>query len=65
VPTAAYFLGRLAGWGALGGWCGFIAETILATVLFGRRWSHGGWRKKFGSEPEPEVPLGAVSPASG
>jgi MATE family multidrug resistance protein len=47
VPTAAFFLGKLAGWGALGGWCGFLGETILATILFGRRWSRGTWREKY------------------
>ena len=52
VPTAAFFLGKLAGWGALGGWCGFIGETILATILFGRRWSRGAWRKKYAEEEE-------------
>ena len=44
VPGAAFVLGRLCGWGALGGWCGFIAETIFASVLFGWRWSRGAWR---------------------
>jgi MATE family multidrug resistance protein len=47
VPTAAFFLGKLAGWGAIGGWCGFLAETILATILFGRRWRHGAWRAQY------------------
>ncbi len=50
VPTAAFFLGKLAGWGAFGGWCGFIAETTLATILFGRRWARGAWRKKYEEE---------------
>ena len=47
VPTAAYLLGKLAGWGALGGWCGFLAETSLSTVLFWRRWRRGPWRRAF------------------
>ena len=58
VPTAAFFLGKLAGWGALGGWCGFIGETILATILFGRRWSRGAWRRKY-AEAEA-APLGVA-----
>jgi MATE family multidrug resistance protein len=49
VPTAAFFLGKLAGWGALGGWCGFLAETIFATILFGWRWSRGAWRDQYAS----------------
>jgi multidrug resistance protein, MATE family len=47
VPVAAFFLGKMAGWGALGGWCGFVVETILASVLFGFRWSRGAWRAPF------------------
>ncbi len=50
VPTAAFFLGKLAGWGALGGWMGFLAETIVSTLIFGRRWTHGSWRKKYEEE---------------
>jgi MATE family multidrug resistance protein len=47
VPTAAYLLGRLAGWGALGGWCGFVFETLLSATLFWRRWHRGAWRRGF------------------
>ncbi len=62
VPTAAYFLGRVAGWGALGGWCGFLAETILSSILFARRWSHGAWRKPYETQAAPaEVPLDAAA----
>lgn len=55
VPTAAFFLGKMAGWGALGGWCGFVGETVLATILFGRRWSRGAWREKYGSHEDTEA----------
>ncbi len=44
VPTAAYVLGKLAGWGAVGGWVGFIGETVFATILFTWRWRRGAWR---------------------
>ena len=44
VPGAAFGLSKLLGWGAFGGWCGFIAETLFASVLFGWRWSRGAWR---------------------
>jgi multidrug resistance protein, MATE family len=47
VPTAAWFLGRQMGLGALGGWLGFIAETIVAAGLFWLRWKHGGWRTRY------------------
>ena len=29
---AAYLLGRRAGYGAVGGWCGFILETTIANI---------------------------------
>jgi MATE family multidrug resistance protein len=44
VPTAAFFLGKLAGLGALGGWLGFIAETTIGAALFWHRWKRGAWR---------------------
>ena len=47
VPTAALLLGKYAGLGALGGWLGFLFETILATILFRMRWKRGAWRKKY------------------
>jgi MATE family multidrug resistance protein len=50
VPGAAYMLGKLAGWGAVGGWCGFVAETTLASVLFGLRWRKGAWRRAYAGE---------------
>jgi MATE family multidrug resistance protein len=56
VPTAAFLLGRLAGWGALGGWCGFLAETILATIVFGWRWSRGSWRAAYAKAPPAPGP---------
>ena len=65
VPTAAFVLGRLAGWGAVGGWVGFLAETTLGAVLFSRRWRHGAWRRAYAasaagsSNPAPALaPLG-------
>jgi MATE family multidrug resistance protein len=47
VPTAAFVLGKLLGWGAVGGWCGFVAETAIATAVFSARWRRGGWRKAY------------------
>ncbi len=49
VPVAAYVLGKLVGWGAFGGWLGFVGETVLATILFGWRWRRGAWRNEFRS----------------
>jgi MATE family multidrug resistance protein len=47
VPTAAILLGRYAGWGSVGGWVGFLAETSFGAVLFARRWRHGAWRDAY------------------
>jgi MATE family multidrug resistance protein len=47
VPTAALLLGRLAGWGAIGGWCGFLVETTLGATLFAARWRRGAWRDAY------------------
>ncbi len=47
VPTAALVLGRLAGWGAAGGWCGFVAETTVGAALFAARWRRGPWRRAY------------------
>jgi MATE family multidrug resistance protein len=47
VPTAALLLGRLAGWGSVGGWCGFLVETTLGAALFGLRWRRGAWRQQY------------------
>ena len=52
LPTFAFVLGKHFGWGALGGWCGFVAETTLSTILFGRRWLRGGWRDRV-TDPAP------------
>ena len=43
----AYFLGKLCGLGALGGWIGFVGETTLGAILFWRRWTRGSWRKDY------------------
>jgi MATE family multidrug resistance protein len=47
VPTAALLLGRAAGWGSAGGWCGFVLETTLGATLFAVRWRRGSWRKGY------------------
>jgi MATE family multidrug resistance protein len=62
VPGAAYALGKVAGWGAVGGWCGFIAETTLASILFGLRWRRGSWRRAYettGATSEPPLAVPA------
>ena len=47
VPTGAYFLGKLCGLGAIGGWIGFVGETTLGSILYWLRWTRGSWRKDF------------------
>ena len=36
-----------AGWGSIGGWIGFVAETTIGAVLFARRWKRGAWRVAY------------------
>jgi MATE family multidrug resistance protein len=47
IPSAAWFLGRNAGLGALGGWIGFVGETTAGGILCWLRWSRGSWRKRY------------------
>jgi MATE family multidrug resistance protein len=61
VPTAALLLGRVAGWGAAGGWCGFVVETTLGAVLFGARWRHGSWRRAYAPGKRDQIPFGVGS----
>lgn len=53
IPGAAWLLGREMGLGALGGWCGFVGETLLGTLAFGWRWRSGAWRRRY-ERPDPE-----------
>jgi MATE family multidrug resistance protein len=55
VPSAALVLGRYLGWGAVGGWCGFLAETAVATAVFSARWRKGGWRARFADQGPPDA----------
>ncbi|GAC1579367.1 MAG: MATE family efflux transporter [Polyangiales bacterium] len=47
VPGAALVFGRIIGWGALGGWIGFGAETAISATLFWFRWTRGSWRASY------------------
>jgi MATE family multidrug resistance protein len=47
LPTSAFVLGKLCGLGAVGGWLGFVGETVVAATLFWLRWKRGGWRKDY------------------
>ncbi|HEX3345427.1 MAG TPA: MATE family efflux transporter [Polyangiaceae bacterium] len=47
IPTAAFFLGRLAGLGSVGGWLGFVAETTLGAAFMAQRWRRGAWRLSY------------------
>ena len=64
IPGAALLLGRLAGWGAVGGWCGFLLETAIGALLLWRRWTGGAWRDRYESPSpatEPPMALGACA----
>jgi MATE family multidrug resistance protein len=56
VPTAAFVLGRLAGWGSAGGWLGFLGETTVGAVLYAMRWRRGGWRAAYGAGTTARAP---------
>ncbi|MDB4936494.1 MAG: Multi antimicrobial extrusion protein [Labilithrix sp.] len=47
VPTGAYFLGRVCGLGAVGGWIGFVGETTFGAALYWWRWTRGAWRREY------------------
>ncbi len=47
IPTAAFFLGKLAGLGAVGGWLGFIGETTIGSAILWHRWRTGPWRAQY------------------
>jgi len=47
IPGAAWAFCRQMGMGAVGGWYGFVAETAVASLVFGWRWRHGAWRRPF------------------
>ena len=49
LPTSAFILGKHFGLGALGGWLGFVVETVLASIFFWRRWKKGSWRADYTS----------------
>jgi MATE family multidrug resistance protein len=55
VPTAAFLLGKLAGWGALGGWIGFFFESLTGAVFFGLRWLKGAWRTPYAAPRRDEA----------
>lgn len=65
IPTAGYFLGKLAGLGAVGGWFGFVCETTLASAILWRRWRRAPWRAQYlGGAAEAEAaPAGALHAA--
>jgi MATE family multidrug resistance protein len=64
VPSTAFALGRLLGWGAFGGWIGFVLETTIGAALMWRRWSRGPWRAAFGETAEARSGETALTVAS-
>jgi MATE family multidrug resistance protein len=43
TPPLAWLLGRVAGFGAVGGWLGLSVEIISAAVIFWWRLERAGW----------------------
>ncbi len=54
VPGGAYFLGKVMGMGALGGWIGFIGETTFSAALFWLRWKRGAWRVQYAANRDSD-----------
>lgn len=44
VPPSAYVLGNLVGWGAVGGWVGFLLEATVAASILARRYRRAYWQ---------------------
>ncbi len=61
IPGAAFVLGRGLGWGAVGGWIGFVFETTVGGTLLWRRWTRGPWRASF--DERASDPGAASAPA--
>ena len=49
----------MLGWGAFGGWLGFVLETALGSLVMGYRWWRGSWRDEFTTSPH----LATAAPA--
>jgi multidrug resistance protein, MATE family len=64
IPGAAYVFGKALGWGAVGGWLGFVFETTIASTLFWLRWTRGSWRANYASQAAPRVSEGLVTQAA-
>lgn len=58
IPGAAFVFGKLLGFGAVGGWFGFVAETTLASSLFWLRWTRGAWRVRYAPDRTPAPLVG-------
>ena len=55
VPAVTWALGRVAGWGVLGGWCSFVVETAICATIYALRWRYGGWRRAYASGHDPST----------
>jgi MATE family multidrug resistance protein len=64
IPGTAFVLGRMLGWGALGGWLGFVLETTLGALVMGYRWRRGAWRAEFAEAPREVTPEPAIATAT-
>ena len=70
TPPSAYFLGRVMGMGALGGWIGLSVEIIVLAALCWRRLARGDWKplaeksRRELREAEPALSEGALADVS-
>jgi MATE family multidrug resistance protein len=56
IPGTAFVLGRMLGWGAFGGWIGFVLETAIGSLVMGYRWFRGSWRAEYATSPRETTP---------
>lgn len=47
IPTSALLFGRWLGWGAIGGWVGFVGETTVGAIVLAYRFRRGSWRRAY------------------
>lgn len=63
VPGSAWLFGKQLGWGAVGGWTGFVLETSIGSALYWWRWTRGAWRADYPTPVVEARALGATAPA--
>lgn len=63
IPGSAWLFGRQLGYGAMGGWFGFVLETLLASTVLMWRYRRGSWRRRYedAAQSKAVTPLQAAA----